>query len=48
MQNDVSKQLEYTARYDDIQSRGLFSLGSICTQAYVISSLQKYNEITTT
>jgi len=36
MQNDVSKQLGYTARYDDIKSRGLFSLESICTQAYVL------------
>jgi len=48
MQNDVSKHLGYTARYDDIQSRDLFNLESICTQAYVISSLQKYNKMTTT
>jgi hypothetical protein len=26
MQNNVNKPLGYTARYDDIQSRGLFNL----------------------
>jgi len=47
MENDVSKQLGHMARYDDIQSRDLFNLESICTQAYVIGSLQKYNKMTT-
>jgi len=50
MQNDVSKQLWYTEKYDGIQPRGLFNLESICAQAYeyVISSLQKHNKMTTT
>ena len=33
--------------YGDLQSRDLFNLESICTQAYVISSSQKFNKMTT-
>jgi hypothetical protein len=41
VKNDVNKQLGYTAWYDYLQSRDLLNSASMCTLAYVISSLQK-------